>query len=254
MPIRINLLAEAQAAEELRRKDPVKRAIMMGVFCIVAILLISVLLQTQIMSTKGADNTYVAKITAVTNDYVDVVHDSDRLNEVTLHKRGLDILSSERLLYGNLLNALQKIYVDGVQMIHVRTEHAYELNEPPAADKKDPKKTGKPATVTERITIIIEARDNSTNPGDKVNEFKQAISQNAYFASLLGPAAELRLANLSAPQPAPDTGRPTVQFSLEARPPEKIRLGINSPVRYSASPAGAKTAAEKKPSGPIKMP
>jgi len=27
MPIRINLLAEAQAAEDLRRRDPVKRSV-----------------------------------------------------------------------------------------------------------------------------------------------------------------------------------------------------------------------------------
>lgn len=254
MPIRINLLAEAQAAEELRRKDPVKRAIMMGVLCVVVILLISVFLQTQIMSTKGTDKTYASKIAAVTNDYAEVVHDSDHLKQVNLHKRGLDILSSERLLYGTLLNALQKIYVDGVQMIHVRTEHAYELVEPAAdkKDSKDPKKPAKPATATERITIILEARDSSANPGDKVDEFKQAVGQNAYFATLLGKATELRLANLSAPQPSSDTGRLAVQFSLEARPPEKTRLGITSSARY-AVPAAAKSAPAKKPAGPIQL-
>lgn len=30
MPIRLNLLAEAQAMEEMRRRDPVKRAIWVG--------------------------------------------------------------------------------------------------------------------------------------------------------------------------------------------------------------------------------
>ena len=33
MPIRINLLAEAKAAEELRRHDPVKRVIFVGALC-----------------------------------------------------------------------------------------------------------------------------------------------------------------------------------------------------------------------------
>ena len=252
MPIRINLLAEAQAAEELRRKDPVKRAILMGVFCVAAIVLVSGFLQTQIMKTKGTDKAYATRIASVTNDYSEVVHDSDRLNQVILHKRGLDILSSERLLYGNLLNALQKVYVDGVKMIHVRTEHEYTLNDS-SAEKKDPKKPSKPPTVTESITVIIEARDDSSNPGDKMDAFKQAVSQNAYFADLLGQSSELRLANYSAPQPANDTGRLTVQFSLEARPPEKIRFGINSPVRYSAPPAGPKTAPAKKPAGPVNL-
>ena len=35
MPIHINLLAEAQAAEELRRRDPVKRALFIGVSLVV---------------------------------------------------------------------------------------------------------------------------------------------------------------------------------------------------------------------------
>ena len=30
MPIRLNLLAEAQEAEEMRRQDPVKRALLVG--------------------------------------------------------------------------------------------------------------------------------------------------------------------------------------------------------------------------------
>ena len=34
MPIRINLLSEALAEEDLRRRDPVKRAIFIGVFLV----------------------------------------------------------------------------------------------------------------------------------------------------------------------------------------------------------------------------
>ena len=34
MPIRINLLNEELAAEELRRRDPVKRAIFIGIFLV----------------------------------------------------------------------------------------------------------------------------------------------------------------------------------------------------------------------------
>jgi len=34
MPIRINLLAEALAEEDLRRRDPVKRAIFIGAFLV----------------------------------------------------------------------------------------------------------------------------------------------------------------------------------------------------------------------------
>jgi len=251
MPIRINLLAEAQAAEELRRKDPAKRAILMGAACVALIILASVFLQSQILATKNTDKTYQAKIGSITNEYAAVVQNSDRLKKVSLHMRGIDILSSERLLYGNLMNGLQKIYVDGVQVIHLRTEHNYELFEPPAADKKDPKKPAKPPTSTERIIVYLEARDSSSNPGDKVSMFKDAVGQNAYFRSLLGENNELRLVNLTPPQVAQDIGKLSVQFTLEARPPEKTRLGINSSTRYAPTPS-TKPAA-RAASGPVRL-
>lgn len=250
MPIRINLLAEAQAAEELRRKDPVKRAMLMGACCIALIALVSVVLQSQVISTNSSLKGYSERISAISNDYADVVQNTEKLRKVNLHMRGLNILSSERLLYGTLMNALQKIYVDDVQLIHLKTEHSYALTEP-AKDKKDPKKVSKPATASEQVMIVLEARDTGNPPGDQVNKFKEAVSQNAYFQSLLGKDSELRLVNLSPPQLSQDTGRPVVQFTLEARPPEKVRLGINSADRYASSKSDAKTAT--RPSGPVKL-
>ena len=53
MPIRINLLAEAQAAEEMRRKDPVKRAIWIGGFLVFLVLFWSGMLQIKIMAARS---------------------------------------------------------------------------------------------------------------------------------------------------------------------------------------------------------
>ena len=53
MPIRINLLAEAQAAEEMRRKDPVKRSIWVGSFLVFLVLLWGFSLQVKIMVTRS---------------------------------------------------------------------------------------------------------------------------------------------------------------------------------------------------------
>ena len=49
MPIRINLLAEAKAAEELRRHDPVKRVIFVGALAVALTLVWSSSLQLQTM-------------------------------------------------------------------------------------------------------------------------------------------------------------------------------------------------------------
>ena len=53
MPIRINLLAEAQAAEEMRRKDPVKRAVWIGGFAVFVVLLCAATLQFKIIVAKS---------------------------------------------------------------------------------------------------------------------------------------------------------------------------------------------------------
>ena len=252
MPIRINLLAEAQAAEELRRKDPVKRAIFMGAGCVVLMALASVFLQTRVIQTRHEASAYQTKINAITNDYNKVMDMAQHLDELKLNTHGLDVLASERFLYGNLLNALQQIYVDNVQVVHVRTEQTYTTTEE-TRDKKNPKKVLKPGTSTERLVLIIEARDTSDHPENSVqmNKFKEALAQNAYFRSLLGPDNEIRLKDYTAPQVAGDLGRPVVQFVLECRPPEKTRLGISSTARYA--PAPAKGAPADTPAGPVKL-
>ena len=56
MPIRLNLLAEAQAAEELRRRDPVKRAIWIGALILAAMLVWSSSRQLQVMLASSELN------------------------------------------------------------------------------------------------------------------------------------------------------------------------------------------------------
>ncbi|MGC3957234.1 MAG: hypothetical protein QM813_04480 [Verrucomicrobiota bacterium] len=52
MPIRLNLLAEAQAAEELRRNDPVKRALWVSVLLIALVLVWASSLQLKLIVAK----------------------------------------------------------------------------------------------------------------------------------------------------------------------------------------------------------
>ena len=53
MPIRINLLAEAQAAEEMRRRDPVKRAVWIAGALVLVVAAWVVFLQVKIMKASG---------------------------------------------------------------------------------------------------------------------------------------------------------------------------------------------------------
>ena len=58
MPIRINLLAEQQAADELRRRDPVKRATWAGGFLVGVLTVWSGYLQVKLMAATSEVNRY----------------------------------------------------------------------------------------------------------------------------------------------------------------------------------------------------
>jgi hypothetical protein len=232
MPIRINLLAEAQAAEELRRKDPVKRAIYYGAACVAVMAAVSVVVQSRVLTSSRQVAGLNDRIKAITNDYAVVMRDMERLRQVRLKTRGLDLLAAERFLQGSLLNALQQTTLDNVQLVRLRTEFAYTLVDESRA-KTNTSKVLKPATAAERITLLIEARDSSANPGDQVARFRDALTRQPYLAALIGTNNEFRLINLAPPQIAPGAERASVQFTLESRLPEKIRNEISARERYA---------------------
>lgn len=257
MPIRLNLLAESQAAEELRRKDPVKRAAIFGGFCVAIMAVASIAIQTQVLNTKRKANGYTNLIAEQTNDFATVMADYNRLQQLNQNIRGLDILASERMLNGSLLNALQKAYVENVQLIRIRAEHTYAATEevkpkPTAGAPGTPAaavaaKGFKPATASEKIVLTFEARDISPNPGEQVTKYKETLGKLEHVQQLLGTNNQLRLVNRSPPQLLSESGKLAVQFTLEGRLPEKYRLGISSATRYASpqSVAGArKTVAE----------
>jgi len=218
MPIRLNLLSEVQAEEELRRRDPVKRATFIGIL-LVGLSLVwfsSTWLETKIaLRTKSQVDD---EIQARTNDYSRVVADLKRISDGQRQLGALQQLSTNRFLQGNLLNALQKIYLPNVQITRLRLEQNYTLKQ--GTPLKDSKITG-PGSATEKITLTLDAKDFSANAGEQVNSFKDKLSQNAYFSTNTEPNG-IRLLNLSAPQTSA-SGRNFVMFSLECRFTEKTR-------------------------------
>ncbi len=98
MPIRLNLLAEAQALEELRRRDPVKRALWLGLFLVIFTLALSSWLQLQILIRKGELNRVEAQLAARTNDYSQVLSNQRKLVESTQRLAALHQLATNRML------------------------------------------------------------------------------------------------------------------------------------------------------------
>lgn len=223
MPIRINLLAEAQAAEESRRRDPVKRAIWMGSFLVAALLAYASLLQARVVLLKTTTGTLEAKIQSISADYEQAVADQQRLDTLRGKLAALDRLSTNRLLSGNMMNAIQRAATEDVRLMKVQMDFEYALQEE-TKPKTNSVTTipGKPATSTERILLRLEAKDSSLNPGDRVEEYKAALGSLPYFANGLSETNEIRLTGLTPPM-AEANGSQYVLFTLECPYPEVTR-------------------------------
>jgi hypothetical protein len=224
MPIRINLLAEAQALEEMRRRDPVKRAIWVGILIVLGMLVWSSSLQLKSMMARSDLNRLEGQMASRSSEYKAVLEKQRRLADANLKVTKLQELARTRLLYGNMLNALQQNTIDDVQLTRFKAEQNYFLaDEVKAKTNADGHITpAKPPTSTEKIVVMLDARDSGPNPGDQVNKFKQILSDSSYFSAVLGRSNEMRLASLAPPSIAPDT-KPFVQFTLECRYPERTR-------------------------------
>jgi hypothetical protein len=217
MPIRINLLAEALAAEDLRRRDPVKRAIFLGLFLVALSLVYYSSVWLEYMIEKKGLSQVQTEIQARTNDFAQVQSSLKKISETQHRIDALQQLSAARFLQGNLMNALQQTYVPNVQLNHLRVEQNYTATAAVAAKTNNfgviP---GHPPVVTEHVVLTLDAKDFSPNPGDQVNHFKDAILKQEYFKPSIDPTNGIRLSSLSSLL-IPADSKPFVQFTLECR-------------------------------------
>jgi hypothetical protein len=224
MPIHLNLLAEAQAAEELRRRDPVKRAIFAGISLVAVALVWSGMVEVNSYMAKASYAGLQTAINAKTNMYQRVVSDRMKADAIKTKLAALRKLQAARFLQGNLLNALQHATVDGVQLTRIRVEQSCFYTDGTVSQTNDNNSVmaGRPATVKERIIVHLEARDFSANPGDKVNTFKDAIAKQPYFQAMLDKTNGVQLANPPSSQQN-DAAKAYVTFTLDCRYPEVTR-------------------------------
>ncbi|HWN93586.1 MAG TPA: hypothetical protein VNT99_01025 [Methylomirabilota bacterium] len=210
MPIRINLLAEAQAAEEQRRKDPVKRSIWVGGFLVFLVLLVSITLQFKIMAVRSEVSGLQQSWKSIEKQVQEVNDHRNKKNALEQKLSALDQFTTNRLLWANALDALQHTPIPDVQLIRVRTEQVFALNES-APGRGGESAAAKPQTVTERTLVTLEGKDYLN--GDQVPKFKDAIANHAYFQSYLEKTNKVQLTSLSGPQT--ESGRTFREFGLQ---------------------------------------
>jgi hypothetical protein len=217
MPIRINLLADAIADEDLRRRDPVKRTIYGGAFLVALAFVWFSSIWLEYMVDKQKLNQIDAEIQTHEKDYGIVKDNLKKISDIQARMDALDRLAAARFLQGDLLNALQQTYVANVQLTHLRVDQSYTaIPAVPAKTSGSGATPGHPASVIAHTTLNMDAKDFSPNPGDQVNHYKDALLKQDYFKPLIDPVSGIRLSGLSALQTPLDT-KPYVMFTLECR-------------------------------------
>lgn len=224
MPIRINFLTEALAEAEMRRRDPIKRVLFLGMFLVA----LSLVWYSSKMLEYKLDQQQLGQINeqiqGQTNQYNQVLSDLKLVGENNRRLAALQQLSTNRFLQGDLLDALQKIYTPHVQLLRIRLDQAYTIQAPVPAktDARGVTTPGRPGSSTEKIILTLDAKDSSIIQGDQVNHYKEAIVNSPYFKSSHVDNADVRLLNLS-PAQTTVNGKPFVLFTLECRFPSKTR-------------------------------
>src|SRR5437867_4441638 len=223
MPIRLNLLAEEQDAEEMRRRDPVKCSIWVAGLLVALVLCWSGWLQLKLGRAERKARLYEDQWLKLEKDFNRVMQDLKNTAEVERKLATLHTLATERFLWGNPLQALQQTLVDNVQLVRLRAAQTFALTEEVKPTTNDTHVVpGKPATATEKIGITIEAKDFSRSPGVKVSQFKDTLAGFAYFKENLKPVDGVKLAQLSPPD-VTDPQKPFVLFTLNCFFPDKTR-------------------------------
>jgi hypothetical protein len=226
MPIRINLLAEAHAAEEERRKDPVKRAGYVAALIVLCVVLWAVMLQFKVGAAKSELGRLEARWKAIEKNYQGAVNAQKASLDVDQRLGALHQMTTNRFLWGNVLNAFQQTLanIEGVQVVKLKTEQTYLIGEGTAARTNGATVIpGKPPTSTERVSMTIEAMDVSAQPGRRVNQFRESIAAVPFFKEVLNKTNGVMLLSRSAPQNSANGTHSFVMFSLKATFPEKTR-------------------------------
>lgn len=218
MPIRINLLAEEQAAEELRRRDPVKRVIVIGLLWVAGMAVWSSTVQLKVILASRELGQAQFQIDSHKTDYDMTVTNNAKIRAIRGKLAALEKMSNCRMLQGNLLNALQKVSVDNVALTAIKVDQAYALS----GGTKGRGSVASKSYVTEQIMVTLNARDSSPNPGDQVGKFMGALGRQDYFHQMLDKTNGVVLTDESSPQ-QDQFGKNYVSFSVECRFPDQKR-------------------------------
>jgi len=129
MPIRINLLAEEQAAEEMRRRDPIKRAMYMGAVLVVLMLVWIGLTQMNVNAARGELAANERRLKEVEDLSKSVRANQFEVADIDTKLKALRKYSTNRFFWGSLLDAVQQAAVPNIRLMGIEGQHSYRFGD-----------------------------------------------------------------------------------------------------------------------------
>jgi hypothetical protein len=221
MPIRINLLAEAQAAEEQRRKNPVRRAVWIAGFGVCAVLLWALKLQLDLHFAKLVSARSEARLAEIAPKCAEVTNNQAEIAQIAHTMAALDRLRTNRFFWAPLLNALQKTTVDDIKVIRFSGDQEYTFENSGGGSSKAATRSAS----VEKISLYLEAEDSSADK-QGFNRYMESLNSSDYFVDILKRRDGFTLQGfLETPiQFASDPSRQFVTFVLITQIPD-VRRG-----------------------------
>ena len=125
MPIRINLLAEEQAAEEMRRRDPIKRAVFAGAALTALMLGWIGITQMNVMAARRELAGHTTRLKKIEDSSKEVRSNQMTVGEFQSKAKALDKYSNNRFFWGTLLDAVQQVGVENVRLMGISSDQKY---------------------------------------------------------------------------------------------------------------------------------
>lgn len=210
MPIRINLLAEELHAADVRRRDPVKRAVLLAVVIVGSVVAwyLSLLAQKGLMSSTVGRNK--AALTALDENAKRAREALGGVTELEKRINQLNNLATNRVLWGSFLNAMQRVVIPEVRVTQIRVSQSYQIETPPPAGR-----VPMPATSTELISVSVTARDYGKPTDQMYDRFRQRILADEWMKLHLAEEKGITFDSFGGPTPdREDSSKSFVPFTM----------------------------------------
>ena len=130
MPIKLNLLAEQIAAEDAKRRDPIKRSIALGIVLTAAFLLLIIWRQFTVRSAGQHFSGLTNRLTQIDEKFRLVKTNQAIWMDTEFRISSLNRFSSNKFLWGTFLNAVQECALPELRLTSLSGETTYHTNEP----------------------------------------------------------------------------------------------------------------------------